>query len=309
MTISYSSSGVFGALGSLIPDSVQDVRDAMDSLCSALAPAFGVPAAEVERALQYTLVQPRRAAPTAAADPHDACCRYKRDTPERAARLALPLDPAAAPGGGAAAAAGDMLLYTRVAAALTCDACGMAGGAERQCVRCGTLLCACCSVRCSRDCAGGCAFALCTDCDAECSVAGHRPAVRELDEGLGLAQPLCQLCGDEPVCPLHQCSVTSECDCCLGMRCNEHILDHPAHNFCSAWLPVAGCLGSHCDAPACVPAAGRIKHCGECDSSFCVFCYPQMQCPGAGGGGAAACACCKHCYKDGVCPGCGRAEA
>ena len=305
VTIHYSSaSDAFGALGDLIPDSLQDVRAAMATLCSALAPTFGVPAAEVEGALRYALVQPRRAVPAAAADLHDACCRYNRATPERAQHLALPWDPAAAPGGGGAAA-GDMLLYTRVATALRCVTCKLAGGAERQCARCGVLQCASCSVRCSRDCAGGCAFALCADCDAEFSVAGQRPAVHELDEGLGLALPLCQLCGDEPVCPLHQCLVTSECDRCLGMRCNEHVLDHPAHNFCSAML--AGCLGAHCDAPACAPAAGRIKHCQGCYSSFCVSCFPLMQCPGAGGG--AACGRCKHCYKDLVCPGCGRREA
>ena len=274
----------------------------MDTLCSALAPTFGVPAAEVGGALQYTLVLPRRAALAAAADLHDACCKYLRVTPERPTHLALPWDSDAALGGGGAAA-GDMLLYTRVATALRCQPCGKAGGAERQCARCGILLCASCSVRCSRDCAGGCAFALCTDCDGYYSIVG-RPAVYELDEGLGLAQPLCELCGDEPVCPLHQCLVTSTCDHCFGMRCNAHVLDHPAHNFCSARL--AGCLGNHCDAPACMPGAGCIRHCSKCFASFCASCFPQMQCLGVGG---EVCKCCTYCYKDGVCPSCGRVEA
>jgi hypothetical protein len=255
----------------------------------------------VRGALEYALVRPPGApADQAAADPHNACCEHKSRTPEHTAHLVLRhLE-------GDAAAAGGMQLYMRVAEALRCEECGMAGGAERQCARCGMLLCASCSIRCSRDTVGGCAYALCSVCDSEHSVVGQRPTVDELDELLGLAQPLCQFCGDEPVCPLHQCLVTSECDSCLGKRCNAHVLAHPMQHFCSADLDLAGCLGAHCDAPACVPAAGRIRRCGRCGSSFCASCFPQMQRPCPGGG--KDCALCLHCYTTGVpvCKGCGR---
>ena len=284
------NSNIFDTLGGAFPEFQSEVAGSAGSLYAALALALDVPIADVASALEYTFRSVNDAE-----GPHAKCIMYTHAsaTPVRDKHLA-PL-PAFAPASG-------LELFKCISVALTCNVCGVSGAAERQCAHCGALVCSGCSSRCSRDRAEGCAFALCPGCNDEAHIDG-RPEVYELDESLGLAQPLCEMCGDDIVCVLHQCHITSQCDACSGKRCNEHVLDYPAMMFCAGGL--AGCLGRHCERGACAPAAGSIEHCQRCYSSFCAACFPRMLCPGVGGvpcpGG-----CCVHCSKSGACPVCGQ---
>lgn len=280
-----SSNG--GPLGDNFPGYRDAVEEAAGTLCDALGQGIGVPPEDVSVALRYTFGPSGEATGL-----HGACSKYMRDTPVRDPRL-LPLPLFARTRG--------MELYKRVSIALTCGPCESPGSAERQCAHCGTLLCSSCSTRCSLDCAGGCAFALCPGCmEVDEDERAMKPSVFALDEGIGLAQPLCDKCGVDLVCPLHQCMINHRCDRCDGKRCDEHYFYHPAFNFCSGHTP--GCLGDHCD--DCTPPEGGIDYCHHCSSSFCAVCKPLLKCPGVGGvpcmGGR-----CEHCYEAGVCPSCG----
>ena len=271
-------SNVHEALGDVFSGFRDEVADAANRLYAALAPALGIPPVDVARALEYTFRRP----PGSCGGEHGPCLKYLDAVPARDAHLA-PL-PIFAPAAG-------LELFKRISLALTCNVCDTPGAAERQCAHCGILVCRGCSSRCSRDSAEGCAFALCPGCNDEAHIVG-RPAVFELDEGMGLAQPLCEMCGDDNVCVLHQCYITHSCDSCGKLRCNEHVFNFPSMMFCSGGLD--GCLGRHCERGACVPAAGGITYCSRCSSSFCAACFPRMLCPGVGGtpcpGG-----CCLHC--------------
>jgi hypothetical protein len=286
-----------GTLGAWFGGQHAAVTIAMGRLCKKLAGAYGT-SAEASRALQYTFSFARP--DPASSSLHLACVKYGNATPVRAA----PVVPSALEG---------LELYKCVAAALTCDACGARGAAERQCAGCGVLLCRgrACSISCSRDHARGeaCAFALCVDCHGESSIEG-RPAVFDLDEELALAQPLCEECGEDLVCPLHQCCINCTCESCGGLRCMKHTLVDPIIDYCQASMP--GCLWGHHDRPACAPAAGSIAYCSGCWWHYCASCFPQMRCPGAaaagGPGGGSACDRCFNCYKHGTCPGCQRRD-
>jgi hypothetical protein len=289
-----------GTLGSWFEEESAAVMVATGSLCEKLAGAYGT-SAEASRAVQYELSYSppaSLAAAAAAAYPHFDCIKYRDCTPVRAA----PVPPSALTG---------LELYKCVSAALTCGPCGARGAAERQCARCGVLLCRGreCSISCSRDQvrADACAFALCVDCHAGSSIEG-RPAVGDLDAGLGLAQPLCEECGEDLVCPLHQCDINCTCETCGGLRCMGHTFVHPMIDYCQGNFP--GCLWSHHDQPACAPAAGGIAYCSGCGWHYCATCFPRMRCPGAmvapGGAAAGGSAChrCLRCYEHGACPSC-----
>ncbi len=286
--------GLEGTLGAWFGAQRAAVTTATDSLCEKLAGAYGT-SAEASRALLYTFALARP--DPDASSLHFACVKYGDATPVRVAPV-VPSNPLKGR---------ELEFYKCVAAALTCGACGARGAAERQCARCGVLLCRgrACSISCSRDHARGeaCAFALCVDCHGESSIEG-RPAVFELDFELALAQPLCEECGEDLVCPLHQCHITMNCETCGGLRCNEHVFEYPMIDSCHACMP--GCLWSHHDLPACAPAAGSIAYCSGCGGQYCAACFPRMRCPGAAAGGGLACDRCLNCYVHGTCPGCQR---